>query len=110
MFGIRALGQLLDQPLFEQPPNRGVKAAGAEAEGSARALDDVLHYRVAVSVTIGKRDEDVEGIPMQWEKRLGGFGLSGSGRHEPNYIINGYIRYWSIADPREASFTRRTPT
>ena len=64
--GVRPLGQLFDQPFVEQPLDRRIERAGAEADGAAGPLVHVLHDRVAVPLAVGEGHEDVEGVPGQW--------------------------------------------
>src|SRR5688572_17778013 len=55
---VRAFVRLLDHFLFEEPPNRRIEAARAQAKRAAGAVEDILHHGVAVALAVGKRDED----------------------------------------------------
>ena len=79
--GVRPLVEFLDQFLLKQPPDGRVQAARAEAQLAVGPLEHVLHHGIAVPITIGKRHEDVKGIPMQRQERLR---LGGASGHRPN--------------------------
>jgi len=71
MVGIRTLGELFDQSLLQQTPDRGVERAGAEPHRARRARGDLLHDRVAVALPVGERNEDVEGVARERERPHG---------------------------------------
>jgi len=68
VFRVGPLSQFFDESLFEQPPDGGVEAAGAEAEGTIRPFQNVLHDGIPVPVAIGERHQDVEGVAVQREE------------------------------------------
>ena len=58
--GLRASGELFDQPLLEHPADGTVERAGTELHLFVRASRDVLHDGVAVTVTVSQRHQNVE--------------------------------------------------
>src|SRR5947208_4676842 len=54
-----------DEPILEEPRERGVEGAGAKAQGAARALGDLEDDSVAVALGVDERQQDVKLLRRQ---------------------------------------------
>ena len=54
--------------LFQKRTNRRVETARTQAKCPVGPLENVLHDRVPVPVTVSERDEDMERVPGKREK------------------------------------------
>jgi hypothetical protein len=87
---------LTDEAERDQPGNRGVERAGAEAHVATRALLDVLNHAVAMAVGVGQGEQDMELMGREPQKAnrvlshtsnldvsgLDGWGMSRAGGRE----------------------------
>ena len=60
LLGVPPLVQLDDEPLLEQPLDRRVQRSGVQLRPAACPLRDLLHDAVAMAVSVGKSDQDME--------------------------------------------------
>src|SRR5262245_53683193 len=67
----RREGRLADEAVAQQALDDAVERAGAEPDGAAGELLDVLEDRVAVRLAVGQRDHDVEHRGREREQRFG---------------------------------------
>src|SRR5687768_7368728 len=82
---IGSFAQLLDQLGLEQPLDHRIEGAGTQPDPSVRPFSDVLQDGVAMALAISEGDEDVKGVPRQWQEvvRFGAF--ASRSRHAPVY-------------------------
>jgi len=63
-------GELLNEALFEEPLDRCIQAAWAEAQSASGALGDIFHNGVAVAIPVGQRNQDVERVFVEGQERI----------------------------------------
>src|SRR5207253_10800255 len=69
-FPYTTLFRSANEALAQQPLDDPVERAGAQADGAARQLGDLLHDRVAVGLAVGERHQDVEHRRRQRQERV----------------------------------------
>ena len=71
MFRIGPFGELFDQAVVEEPANRRVQTARAEAKRPVGSLEHVSHHRIPVAILIREGNENLESVSMERKKGLG---------------------------------------
>jgi hypothetical protein len=66
--GCRPAGGFFDEVGIDQPLESAVKRGGPEPDFAARAVQDFLHYGVAMLVLVGEAEENVEPVGLEGEK------------------------------------------
>src|SRR5687768_14295951 len=59
-FRVRSFFRFFDESVLKQAIDRSVQRSGSEANGAHASFSNGSHYRVAVSLAIGKGEQDME--------------------------------------------------
>jgi hypothetical protein len=82
---IGSLAQFFDERGFQQPLDHRIERARTQTDTPTCPVSDVLQDGVAMAISIGERDENIEGVPRQW-KEIVRFGtLTPRARHAQVY-------------------------